>query len=306
MKRTLSVIIPTLNRPSYLSRALKSIAQQTLLPFECIIVDQSSNSETKNLFETFDLGPVKKTYVHQKVKSLIKARNNGLDHAGPTDFICFLDDDLELLPDFFEVLIQPMLKDGKYAGGMGTFEGRQMKKSFFPKLFQMPHDGHGQFLANGFPTYPHWKKKFSEVEFLSGGITMYRSEVIKRHRYDERLIGYGYGDDADVSYRISRRHKLYYEPRAKCIHDDHSTGRDPGILHRKQLVQNMYYLLQKNVGITSKSTTSFGLYVVGQIVEDLFRWRKGAFIGNFLAIANIAKGNLDSVQGYKEYKAAAK
>jgi hypothetical protein len=80
------------------------------------------------------------------------------------------------------------------------------------------------------------------------------------------------------------------------VHDDHSHGRDPGFVHRKQMVQNFYYLLKKNVGLSPKSLWSFGLFVLGQTLDDLRHLRKGAFLGNFVGAFNILRGRLDSVK----------
>lgn len=294
----LSIVIPTLNRPHYLAKALISIKNQSHLPSEIIIVDQSDGPETRQLFEAFDAGNIKKTYVHQSEKSLILARNRGIDLATESKFIGFLDDDLEIKSDFIEHLMARFASDtkGELAGGMGTFEGRNLKKKKFNEFFHMSHDGVGKFLPNGVPTYPHWMPDFAEVEFLSGGITIYRAEVIRSHKFDENLVGYGYGDDTDVSFRISRKFKLFIEPKAKCSHDDASTGRDPGFKHRKMWTQNMYYLLKKNVGVNKQSISSFRRLVAGQILDDLRHFRKGAFLGNFVAIKNILTGKLDSVR----------
>lgn len=305
-KESLTVVIPTLNRPGYLEKCLASIAKQTVMPEECIIVDQSDNEKTRELFEATDLGPTRKVYAHQKTKSLILARNNGIKRAAKTEFLCFLDDDLELFPDFFEKLMHPFraYPERDYAGGMGTFEALEWKRDRFSEFFLLPHYGSGKFLTNGQPTFPHWKQEFCEVEFLSGGITMYRTEIIKRFMFDERLIGYGYGDDVDVSYRVSREYKLFYEPKAKCKHDTHSTGRDPGKIHRKYQLQNAYYLMEKNVGRGLKHKMAFAWLVLGQTIHDVRCRRFGATLGDLLGTINILRGNLDSVIGYSDFKAS--
>jgi glycosyltransferase involved in cell wall biosynthesis len=293
-----SVVIPTLNRPSHLQKCLNSIARQTVLPDECVVVDQSDGVETQKVFEQIDLKSCAKKYVRQKQKSLILARNNGLNMASDFDFLCFLDDDLVLFDDFMEKLLTRFSQDhlGHYGGGMGTFAHREKRHNRMAELFLLPHDGDGRFLASGFQTFPHWMKDSCDVEFLSGGITMWRTSVVKKFRYDERLIlGYGHGDDIDISYRVSRQFKLFYEPLALCVHDEHSEGRDGGLKHRRQLLQNMYYLLGKNRGAPAKALLAFWWMLLGQAIEDLRHGRKGAFAGTLLAAVNICLRRLDSV-----------
>ena len=93
---SVTVIIPTLNRPQLVKKCLDSVRQQTLQPAEIVIVDQSDNEDTKKLFESMDFPGVRKIHAQQKVKSLILARNRGLDEAGDTSYICFLDDDIQI------------------------------------------------------------------------------------------------------------------------------------------------------------------------------------------------------------------
>ncbi len=48
-----SIIIPTYNRASLLSQALRSIQAQESNDFEVVVVDYDANSDTKNVFGEF-------------------------------------------------------------------------------------------------------------------------------------------------------------------------------------------------------------------------------------------------------------
>lgn len=294
---SLSYIVPTLNRPEYLRHCLDSISKQTVLPREVVVVDQSDGPETKKVFEEAILEHVQKKYVFQKEKGLTKARNTGIRNVFETDFIGFLDDDLVLEPRFTEYLLRHFQAPGgeKYAAGMGTISGSHYKKNLLRKIFFLSHDGDGRILPSGAPTFPHWMDHFAEVEFVSGGMSIYRAKLLKQFGYDDRMVRYAYGDDVDVAYRLSRKHKLFYEPGAVVHHDTESPGRDPGTVFRKQMVQNMFYLMKKNMGMNLRNRLCFSWFVTGQILDDLVSLRRSAFFGNFLAIANILKGRLDSV-----------
>ena len=294
---SLAIILATLNRPIHLKKCIDSILEQKIdIPLHLVIVDQSSDDLTKNFISDCkkNISSVQWTYFYQKEKSLTLARNNGIRSAQNDSYICFLDDDLTLYPDFLQSLVTH-LKSDEYAGGMGTFDYFPYRFELFRKIFLMPHLGDGKFLINGMPTFPHWKSDFSNVEFLSGGITVYKRDVLLKNLFDEKMFGYGYGDDVDVSYRVSRGHKLFYEPKAKVHHDDYSSGRDPGFIHRKNWIQNMFYLLKKNQTLTPRKYFSFFFLVLGFIIDDFFHLRKGAFLGNFKALSNILFGKLDSI-----------
>lgn len=48
-----SIVIPAYNAETYLTKTLNSIAQQTLVNFECIVVDDGSTDSTANIVESY-------------------------------------------------------------------------------------------------------------------------------------------------------------------------------------------------------------------------------------------------------------
>ena len=86
-----SVIIPTYNRSSVLSRAIDSVLRQSFRDFELIVVDDGSTDNTKNLIEQYS---DQITYIYQDNKGVSAARNLGLKHA-TGEWVAFLDSDDE-------------------------------------------------------------------------------------------------------------------------------------------------------------------------------------------------------------------
>ena len=84
-----SVIVPTYNRAVSLRRALISVLEQTLAPFEIIVVDDGSSDASANMIQhTFpDV-----RYVYQRHAGVSAARNRGV-RAAQADWIAFLDSD---------------------------------------------------------------------------------------------------------------------------------------------------------------------------------------------------------------------
>jgi glycosyltransferase involved in cell wall biosynthesis len=91
----ISVIIPTFNRKKILGRAIQSVINQSLKPFEVIIIDDGSNDGTKDwVKENFqDI-----RYIYQNNQGVSSARNKGIKYAYG-DWIAFLDSDDEWLPN---------------------------------------------------------------------------------------------------------------------------------------------------------------------------------------------------------------
>lgn len=93
-----SIIIPTYNRAYLLPIALDSIRIQTFPDWECIIVDDGSTDNTKDLAQKYIEKDKRFRYIHQENKERSVARNNGIKNA-IGKYICFLDSDDSYLPE---------------------------------------------------------------------------------------------------------------------------------------------------------------------------------------------------------------
>jgi len=93
MKPKVSVIIPTRNRANLLSRAIKSVLNQTFRNFELIIVDDESTDNTKKVVKNFQKKDSRIKYIFLKNhKGVARARNTGIKNS-KGEYIAFLDDD---------------------------------------------------------------------------------------------------------------------------------------------------------------------------------------------------------------------
>ena len=89
----ISVIIPTYNRKKTLARAIQSVINQSLSPFEILIIDDGSNDGTEEwVKENFQ--NIK--YIYQNNRGVSSARNIGIENANG-DWVAFLDSDDEWL-----------------------------------------------------------------------------------------------------------------------------------------------------------------------------------------------------------------
>ncbi|PYR33680.1 MAG: hypothetical protein DMF90_19960, partial [Acidobacteria bacterium] len=100
-----SVIIPTLDRYSYLRNALEQLRSQTIRPLEIIVVDQTPKDRRDIEWpRAFADLPLK--VFHQDVLGQCTARNKAIwESAG--EFLLFMDDDTDEIPaDFIESLLR--------------------------------------------------------------------------------------------------------------------------------------------------------------------------------------------------------
>jgi len=66
MNPKVSVIIPTYNRANLLSRAIKSVLNQTFQDFELIIVDDGSVDNTREVVEEFQKEDLRIKHIYQE------------------------------------------------------------------------------------------------------------------------------------------------------------------------------------------------------------------------------------------------
>ncbi|WP_310448108.1 glycosyltransferase family 2 protein [Thiobacillus sp.] len=92
MSSTVSVVIPTHNRPELLREAVESVCLQTCLPLEIIIVDDASSPPVNAAdFNTPDGIPIRVVRHNQSLGGAA-AKNAGA-HAASGELLAFLDDD---------------------------------------------------------------------------------------------------------------------------------------------------------------------------------------------------------------------
>lgn len=100
-----SIIISTYNRSERLKRAIQSVVDQTYKDWELIVVDDFSTDDTQKVIKSF-------TKKDQRIKGIRECQNFGTDThpknvgilASKGDYIAFLDDDNDYLPDHLMIL----------------------------------------------------------------------------------------------------------------------------------------------------------------------------------------------------------
>jgi glycosyltransferase involved in cell wall biosynthesis len=95
----ISAIIITFNRADFLKKAIESVLNQTNPNFELLILDNSSTDNTEEIVKSFRDKRVR--YIKHQPLNISQARNLGLKES-KGDYIAFLDDDDEWLPEKLE------------------------------------------------------------------------------------------------------------------------------------------------------------------------------------------------------------
>ncbi len=228
----ISAIIPTYERPVELQSCIRSIIDQTRPPQELIVVDDGNLGEVPLLREINERG-IRCLYLKKEKKGVISSRNLGARVASG-DVVFLLEDDVVLFPDFIEEIMNVYCLEG--LGDVGGVGGVTVpivpasKGSAFYRLTQMAFllmsKKPAQILPSGFDTADFDRSLFKgkdpvQVDLLPGGLCSFKKEVLKEFSFSERYqdaSGYAQGEDRDFSYKVSRRYKLYVNPKARAYH----------------------------------------------------------------------------------------
>lgn len=250
-----SALISTCNRPKQIEALLDNLSHQKYLPFEVIIIDASDDQRTELVIEKLtsrsNLFALK--YFKAPEKGLTKQRNFGIDQASGMA-ILMLDDDVILDKDFLRILVEELERDkDKRVGGISGIISNSRPtlpaRAGFYKLFGIDYSASGKVLRNGYniPVWERFCKGRMEVEWLQGGLTLWRSEVFLIEGYSRFFENWGYAEDAEFSLRVGRKYKLICTPEAKCQHLHVEGGRGSAFTVGNMVIRNRYYIFKKHV-----------------------------------------------------------
>lgn len=98
-----SIIIPTYNRGHMIAETIGSVQAQTFADLECIVVDDGSTDNTKEVIALLAEKDPRIKYVFQENAERSVARNNGIRHSKGI-YVCFLDSDDQYCDGYLETL----------------------------------------------------------------------------------------------------------------------------------------------------------------------------------------------------------
>jgi glycosyltransferase involved in cell wall biosynthesis len=291
----ISFIVPTMDREPDLRIMLLSLARQTITPDQIIIVDGSYKQID---FIIAEFPTLNIDYVRVFPPSLPKQKNEGVKALGnDIDLVGYLDDDLELYPDAVEKMLDFWNKANEnYGGAAFAITDTARKVGKFRKFFKLDSNRQGEVLSTGFVSMLEGPREETDVNWLNGGATVWRREVIQQYKYDEWFKGSGYMEDIDFSFNISEKYRLRLLYKAKTDHHHHPIRGDRYFLLGKwQIVNRMYFVRKykhRGLSVAQAWSASFILVLLNLIASlvrldyDRFRLTLGNISGIFIEIMN--------------------
>ena len=100
-----TIILPVYNVRDYISDCIESIINQTCKDFELLVVDDGTKDDSIFIAESLlSSSDIRYTIIHRKNGGLSAARNTGIK-AAQGKFLCFVDSDDVIHPEYIETLL---------------------------------------------------------------------------------------------------------------------------------------------------------------------------------------------------------
>ncbi len=296
---TLSIIICSYNRASYISDALTSLYVQYsgLDNFEVIIVDNNSTDNTKEVYaqwrQTNTNGQF--TFISETKQGASFARNTGAAIA-KGEWVCFMDDDAVATPNYVENILKHIHHQPEVVG----FGGR-----IIPKYIPSEPKWMSYYVSSLVGNFDYAS---TACAFENGKYPLESNMILKKSVYDQ-IGGFNVnlpgvvgtlrigGEGKELFYKIiALGHTIYYDP-SICVHH---------VVEVKKLTSEYLYRVASGIGRGEKTRTlniSIGAYLM-KILEYLLKLGAGIILGIKYAIQltpsktwPIIKFRIDTIKG---------
>ena len=113
-------------------------------------------------------------------------------------------------------------------------------------LFGIDNKIPGKVLSSGFVSteLPLTKNLYSE--WLCGGATIWKREILENYSFDEWYAGWAYHEDVDFSYRVSKKFDLVVTVGSNVWHNPPPYNNSKKYSLGKMMVVNRYHFVKKN------------------------------------------------------------
>ncbi|MBQ4858412.1 glycosyltransferase family 2 protein [Pseudoalteromonas sp. MMG007] len=252
-----SVVIPTLNRTTMLTRAIDSVCQQTYKNIEIIVIDDCSDAPVK-LDNLSSKTPI---HISRNEKRLGggASRNKGAKLA-KGQYIAFLDDDDHYLTDKIEFLLAKLLAQPNLVAVFGHVKGSGNKpKHLVDNTYINSFHAIGGLHTNGSLIK---KRAFDDIMFL---------ETLPKYQ------------DTQLHMELIKTNKTkYFEHTVALWNKDHGEGQITDLKSVKQHIKGLkaFYLLEEYINSKYKLLYSEYLYLMKNKVYLLSKCKKKDLVKN--------------------------
>ncbi len=323
---TISVVIPTRNRPESLSRLLYSLERQIRSPDEVIVVDASEPSLDGERLK-LEYPKLALRYFHT-TPSVCRQRNAGIALA-LSSHVLLCDDDIELPDNYLSELakfalanpdagcVTGLVCEPDQAGGFSdSFSAPTARHLLFAFLFQLTvwgdveatresslvrlgigfakrwyrHRGNSWSLA-GWPLVTQVRDPVVRTSIYALGAALVQRDWLLRSPYDEGLGPHGIGDNYGVALGFPQQRPICVLPQLKALHH-----RDP---RNRPAAEQVFYFrvlalerfMQRDGRFSLINRMFLAWSLAGSAAAFLARRKTRLFVAALRALAVVLTGN---------------
>jgi len=222
-----SVVIATKDRPERLETVIKTVLEQSQRPERVVIVDASTPplELPESLRDRADRAGVELTLHHSR-PSTAGQRNQGVELVD-TPLVLFLDDDVTLEPTYAAVLLRRweragLERFGAMVGSPEVLRPQGRAAGFVRRVLMLHYYDSGasatRVRRSGKLALVVRPREEVSIPAVGAGGALFRTDLVRRHPFDERFPGYAPGEDLEMSLRLSREASILQTPDVKFHH----------------------------------------------------------------------------------------
>jgi len=279
----IAVIIASVGRPAILARTVDRLADQTR-PADRVIVSVTKHEDAAGIAGTRCPAEV----LISSIGSCAQ-RNAGLDRVKESaDVVVFFDDDFVPAHDYLEQVEALIGADSAVAGLTGDL----VADGIHGGPIDFDEAAHRLDVLNQRPT-GHLRQRMA----LYGCNMAVSLRHVGDRRFDENLPLYGWQEDIDFTYPLSRHAQLLSGPQLTGIHLGARGGRQAGKRLGYSQVANIVYLTRKGTMQPGLGRRLMWHNVMANALRSVWPEagidRRGRLLGNMLAFGDVLRGRVD-------------
>ncbi|HJQ22603.1 MAG TPA: glycosyltransferase [Blastocatellia bacterium] len=238
----LTIVVLSYGRIGQTLNAIRALKEHVRIPFKLLLIDNHSDDETRRrLKQVSDSDDAIELVLLDENLGCAGGRAYGVGRV-TTDYVMFLDNDIEVLPGAIEHLLHALESQPEVAAVSGNV--------VFP-------DGHMHLCGGDYEVTDDLLRfellgagqRFDEAaggsggcRWVPGGATMFRRDLLVKHPYD--LGMHRYYEDLEWCYRLNQAGvgEFYRSARALMIHYHESKTPPPSLPAGERRRQSMPYI----------------------------------------------------------------
>ena len=214
-----ALIVPTLRRPDFLYRCLRSLeSQRTSHSIEVLVGIRWDDDVSRPVIKEFS-DALRIRQVEAKGVGVVGAMNSCLAQA-QAEFVGFVDDDVELPPDWVEIMIRHLENHPRVlgAGARDLLQDHPEMRRREPRILDVGRlHWFGRISGNQY----RGAGKPRKVDVLRGSNCLYQGAFLRGAGLDGTLRGKGAQVHWEVALALQARRqgkRLFYDPEIEVLH----------------------------------------------------------------------------------------